>query len=203
MKISFLSSVLLLTAQTVFCQHTENYYVIINNDTIRTDLDKTVQYKTSSGEKLNIRIAQPDVVTYSDDMISFKHDKSLSVSNTHVDVGIEQCALINATGSGFAIQKYKTINPSSLTDLMMQEIIKESVSYGYKKVEKPFKRKLVSGQTVEGKQVTLTYKDEVEIYTVAAYGRKDEGIIIITMLLENGYNDGQLIELFYDTFELK
>ena len=49
-----------------------NYLVIINNDSINIKLNNNVQYKTTSGEKLTIRVIQPDILTYSDDFISFK-----------------------------------------------------------------------------------------------------------------------------------
>lgn len=112
--------------------------------------------------------------------------------------------IIKSTGNGFMVQKYKTINPSSLTQLMLNEITKESVSYGYSKTEKQFKKKLKSGQTIEGIQATLTYKGGKEVYTVATYGAKDEGIIVITMMLNEEYKDGkEIIELFLETLEIK
>ena len=39
------------------------------------------------------------------------------------------------------VQKFKTIDPSSLTRLMLNEITKESISYGYSKTEKKFRKK--------------------------------------------------------------
>ncbi|MDO5968198.1 hypothetical protein Q4Q35_00105 [Flavivirga aquimarina] len=196
--------VTLLTGFISFAQSQGNYIVIINNDSIQADLKNELQYKTSSGEELTIKIIQPDILTYSDDMISFSYDKSLSVSNSKIDKGIEQCMIMKSTGNGFMVQKYRTINPSSLTQLMLNEIIKESINYGYSKTEKKFKKKLKSGQTIEGIQATLTYKGEKEVYTVATYGRKDEGIIVVTMLLSEDYtNDKGIIELFLETLVIK
>jgi len=185
-----------------FAQNEGNYILIINNDSIPVDLDKKTQYKTSKKEELTIKIIQPDILTYADDMISFSHHKSLSVSNTVVEEGVEQCMIMNATGNGFMIQKYKTINPSALTQLMLTEITKESINYGYTKTEKPFEKKLKSGQTIKGIQAILTYKGESEVYTVATYGAKDEGIVIVTMMLTEGYDEAKNIDLFLDTLEI-
>jgi len=192
----------ILISSSTFAQEGGNYIVIINNDSIRMNLNNNHQYKTSKGEKLTIKVIQPNMLTYSDDMISFNYDKSLNVSNTEIENGIEQCMVMKSTGNGFMIQKYSTINPSSLTKLMLNEITKESVSYGYTKKEKKFKKKLVSGQTIEGIQATLNYKGENEIYTVATYGEKDEGIIVITMLLNEDFNDKKIINLFLDTLKI-
>ena len=194
----------LLISLISYSQEKGNYIIIINNDSIQVDLNKNIQYKKSSGEELTIKVIQPQILTYSDDMISFNHDKSLSVSDSKIEEGIEQCMIMKSTGNGFMIQKYKTIDPSSLTQLMMNEITKESVNYGYAKTEKPFKKKLKSGQTIEGIQATLTYKGENEVYTVATYGAKDEGVIVVTMLLSEDYKDDKkIIDLFLETLEIK
>lgn len=180
-----------------------NYLVIINNDSINIKLNNNVQYKTTSGEKLTIRVIQPDILTYSDDFISFKYNKSLSFSNTKIDKGIEQCMIMKSTGNGFIVQKYKTINPSNLTQLMLNELIKESISYGYSKKEKKFKRKLISGQTIKGVQVTLKYKEEKQVFTVATYGEKDKGILVVTMLLNDDFKEDQeIIKLFLKTLSI-
>ena len=203
-KKTTINLIALLISFISFSQNQGNYILIINNDSIHTNLNNELQYKTQSGEKLTIKITQPDILVYSDEMISFSHDKSLSVSNTKIDKGIEQCMIVKSTGNGFMVQKYRTFNPSSLTQLMMNEITKESVSYGYSKTEKVFKKKLRSGQTIEGIQATLTYKGEKEVYTVATYGAKDEGIIVVTMLLNEDYSDDkEIIELFLKTLEIK
>ena len=193
---------IIFIGSSTFAQEGKNYIVIINNDSIRINLNNDHQYKTSAGEKLTIKVIQPNILTYSDDMISFNYDKSLNVSNTEIEKGIEQCMVMKSTGNGFMIQKYSAINPSSLTELMLNELTKESVSYGYTKKEKKFKKKLVSGQTIEGIQATLNYKGEDEIYTVATYGGKDEGIIVITMLLNEDFNDKKIISLFLDTLKI-
>ncbi len=187
-----------------FVHGQENYIVIINNDSIKAKLNSEIQYKVSSRKDLTIKIVQPDILTYSDDMISFSYDKSLSVSNSKIDENIEQCMIIKSTGNGFMVQKYHTINPTNLTQLMLQEIIKESISYGYTKVEETFKKKLKSGQTIEGIQATLTYNGEKEIYTVATFGEKDKGIIVVTMFLNEAYiDDKEIIDLFLKTLEIK
>ena len=192
-----------LTNSLTLAQEGGNYIVIINNDSIQIDLDNEQLYKTLSGEELTFKVIQPNILTYSDDMISFNYDKSLSVSNTKIEEGIEQCMVMKSTGNGFIVQKYKTINPSSLVQLMLNEITKESINYGYVKNEKKFKKKLLSGHTIEGVQATLTYKGEKEIYTIATYGGKDEGILVVTMLVYDAFEDKQIIDLFLDTLKIK
>jgi len=194
---------MLLVSIASIAQTQENYIIIINNDSIRVDLNNEVDYTDKSGEEYTIKVIQPEILTYSDDMISFSHRKSLNVSNSKIEEGIEQCMLMQSTGNGLMVQKYKTINPSSLTQLMLNEITKESISYGYSKTEKKFSKKIKSGQTIDGIQATLTYKGEKEVYTIATYGAKDEGIIVVTMLLNDDFKeDKEIIELFLDTLSI-
>jgi len=193
----------MLITTLCFAQTKGNYIVIINNDSIRVNLDNNINYKTTKGEELTVKIIQPEILTYSDDMISFDHNKSLNVSNSKIEEGIEQCMIVKSTGNGFMVQKFKTINPSSLTQLMLNEITKESINYGYSKTEKKFKKKIKSGQTIEGIEATLTYKGESEVYTVATYGAKDEGIIVVTMFLNDDFEeDKEIIELFLETLSI-
>ncbi|NVK63009.1 MAG: hypothetical protein HWE22_00430 [Flavobacteriales bacterium] len=185
-------------------QEEGNYILVINNDSILINLDGTVDYKTPKGEALSIQLTQSDIQTYSDEMISFRHDKSLNVSNTMIEEGIEQCMILRSTGNGFMVQKYETFDPTGFVDIMVNELTKESVNYGYTKSEKPFKIKLRSGQTLEGVQATLKYKGEKEIYTVATYGEKDEGVLVVTMLLNDDFQeDKKIIDLFLETLEVK
>jgi len=194
----------LLIGLTCFAQNQGNYIIIINSDSIHVNLDDELQYKTPSGEELRIEVIQPEIITYSDDMISFSHHKSLSVSDSKIDEGIEQCMIMKSTGNGFMVQKYRTFNPGGLTQFMLNEIIKESISYGYSKTEEEFSKELVSGQTIEGIRATLEYNGEKEVYTVAAYGEKDEGVIIVTMLMSEDYpEDEEIIDLFLETLEIK
>ncbi|PKG42866.1 hypothetical protein [Psychroflexus sp. MES1-P1E] len=200
---TILTSLAFFISSVIFAQNQGNYIIIINNDSIRVDINNDFSYKTTSGEELTISIIQPDILTYSDDMISFSHDKSLSVSNSKIEQGIEQCMIVKSTGNGFMVQKYQTMNPSSLTQLMLNELTKESINYGYSKSEKKFKKKLKSGQIIEGIQATLKYKGEKEVYTVATYGAKDEGIIVITMLLNEDFKEDQeIIKLFLETLSI-
>ncbi|MCB9204119.1 MAG: hypothetical protein H6603_03990 [Flavobacteriales bacterium] len=202
MKLHTILFLLLLAANSVSAQG--NFMLLVNGDSVYLDLNNPTQYVTKKGEKLNIELTQPAVLTYSDDMVSFNHSKQFSVSNTVIEQGIEQCMIINSTGNGFMLQKYSTINPSMLVPLMVNELTKESVSYGYKKEERDVKLKLVSGQEIKGTEAKLTYKGETEIYTVYAWGGKDEGVLVVTMLLSEDYWDDDLpfIDLFLKTLRI-
>jgi hypothetical protein len=159
-----------------------NYQLLINGKVADIDLDKPLTFKTAKGEELQIELKQNDVLFYQDNMVSLSYPKEFSISKSVLDANIEQLAIITANGSGVMIQKYSSMNPSILVDMMLQEVTKESISYGYTNKEQKFENKLVSGQLLKGKTCRLNYKDDEQTYTVAALGGKDEGIIVMTML---------------------
>ena len=200
---NFISITLLFISFVSSAQTNGNYVIILDNDSVFINLDESKSYSTKTGEELNIKLIQPNILTYSDDFISFNYERSLNVSNTLLEEGIEQCLVMKSTGNGFLIQKYSTMNPSDLTSLILNELTKESVNYGYKRTDKKFKKTLVSGETIEGLKVTLKYQNEKQVYTVATYGEKDRGILVLTMFLNNDYNDMEIINLLFNTLQLK
>lgn len=181
----------------------EDYTLRINDTTIRLSLDK--EYKLMvNGKKMTISLNVNDTMNYSDNMISFKFPKEYSVSKTKIEGGIEQLMIINAEGSGFLIQKYSTLNPSSLNEIMLNEVTKESLGYGYEMKKENYKKTLQSGKSLNVTRAVLHYKDDTNIYEVASTGKKDEGILIVTMKM-NDKKDSQgqkLIDMIWNTLRI-
>ncbi|GHA64174.1 hypothetical protein GCM10007389_16040 [Pontibacter akesuensis] len=181
-----------------------NYQLTVDGKVLDVALGKEYQMKLANGKVVTVAVKQKDVLTYKDDWISLQYPSGLHPAFTSPDPDIEQMMLVTANGNGVLVQKYKTLDPSSLVSLMLKEVTDEDVSFGYKMEEKPFEHKLVSGQKAVGKTVKLTYGNDVQHYTVAALGGKDQGILFITMLnTEYNTGDDKVIQLFLDTFSYK
>lgn len=200
----YLAFLLFFAFHSLQGQNSGNYQLIINGDTLYLNLDEAIEYKGEKGKKMDILLTESEIKTYKDDMVSFQYHKGNGVSNTVIEEGIEQCMIMKSTGSGFMVQKYSSLDPSALTRFMLSEITKESVSYGYEKKEEDFEHTLESGQTLTGVTATLSYRGEKEVYTVASYGKKDKGIMVITMLLVEDFadNDQSMIDLFLKSLRI-
>jgi len=180
-----------------------NYILIVNGDSIATDLNKELHIK-HKGKELTINLIQPDILIYEDETVSFQYPKDLKVSNAPVEEGVEQCMLVRSTGNGFLIQKYSQLNPSLLNRFMLKELTKESVSYGYSIEEEEVEVQLISGQKMVGTKATLAYQGFKEHYTVYSYGNKDTGVLVVTMLLDETIEeDKEMIDLFLKTLIYK
>ena len=157
------------------------------------------------GRKINFVLSANDTLIYNDDLYSFLYLKDFRVSKTKVEGGIEQIMLMTAEGSGILIQKYPSLNPTTLNEIMLTEVIKESLSYGYELKRNDYNRTLSSGQKIQINKAVLKYKDDTNVYEVASIGKKDEGILIITMVMDqNNSKQGQkLIDLMWSSLIYK
>jgi len=201
MKNTLITILFFAISLQIFSQSSSNYILVVNGDSIHIDLNKNYKYDYK-GKTLPIKLIQPLTLSYNDDKISFKYPNDLSVSKVSIDSGIDQIMAMTATGSGYMVQTYSQFDPSSLITIMVNEITKESVSYGYTKELEDIEYKIKSGHTLKGVKATLKYKGETEVYTVLSFGGKDEGIMVITMLLTNELQNEEMIQLFIDSLTI-
>ena len=184
MKNLFLTLIIIISSNSIA---QENYKLEIDGKTTEIELDKNYEIKIDN-KVHNIKVASKDTLVYTDNKISFKYLKNYKIATTELDEGIKQLMLMNADGSGIIIQIYSNMNPQLLNEIMLNEVTKESVSYGFKLERKDYERKLSSNQKIKINKAFLTYKDEINIYEVATFGTKDEGVLIMTMKMDNEKN---------------
>lgn len=181
----------------------EEYTLFIDDVPFPIQEDKDYNVKIN-GKQVLIKLVKKDTLTYRDDFYSFKYHKDFKVAKTEIDSGIEQIVVMTADGSGFIIQKYMSLNPTFLNEMMLNEITKESVSYGYTMNKNNYEKKIPSGQVLTISSAELEYNGEKEWYEVTSYGQKDQGVIIMTMKLDLGLNTkgDELINFMWQTLEL-
>lgn len=122
--------ILIFSFTAAFSQN-EDYEITINGEKIKIDIGKEIVYKNQKGESVKLLLTQNDTLKYADDFVEFKYLKGYSDSKTKIDDSISQVTVLRANGNGYIVQEYGSLNPSKLTDLMLDEISKESVNYGY------------------------------------------------------------------------
>lgn len=204
MKKPFLIASAVLCCLSLSAQEKGNYQLIINNsDTIRLNLDENKTFKFNKKD-LSIKLIQPELLSYEDEMVSFDYTKDISLTSSIIEKGVMQTIAMNSVGNGFMLQKYSTLNPTSLNDIMLQEITKESINYGYEMKEEPFNLILKSGQTLKGVKAVLEYNGDVQEFIVATYGQKDSGILVLTMINNMDFveRDQKTIDQFFNSLRI-
>ncbi len=182
----------------------EDYTIRIQDSSFKIALDKPYDVMIK-GKKIKFTVTANDTINYKDDLYSFQYLKDFKISKTEVDEGIEQVMIMTAEGNGILIQKYATMDPSQMNDIMLTEVTKESVNYGFEMKRTEYTRTLKSGQKVLVTKAVLTYKDETNVYEVMSVGGKDEGILVMTMVMDiNNMKQGKkIIDLMWESLRVK
>jgi hypothetical protein len=184
-------------------QNHANYEISINGETYDISLGRDYQIKSNSGETLHLRVSKKAVMKYKNGNTSFKHKSDLVVSSTDLGNGIRQTMTTTAVGTLILIQEYSTMNPTTLVNLMLQELTKEQVSYGYNMQKLTYSKALKDGTKLDGKKAVLKYKDEEEYWCVLAYGKKDSGFLVITKIDKENFNaEKKIIDLMWETLQI-
>lgn len=182
----------------------EDYTIEINNDEYQISLNKSYDFEVD-GKKISLLLKMNDILFYNDSIFSFNYAKEYKISKVVIDEGIEQIMILSAEGSGFAIQKYLSMNPTMLNEMIIREVTKESVSYGYEMKREDYIRELRTGEKLSVSKAVLTYNSDKSIYEVASYGKKDEGLIVMTIITNESMSQhGQkIIDLMWKSLSFK
>ncbi len=202
MKYKFLFVTLLATFTYVNAQ--KDYIITLDGKEYEIALDENRDIKVN-GKSVKLELKKKDTLVLSEDYFEIKYTKEHKYSKVNIDEGIRQIMLMTAGGSGVIVQRYDTFNPTMLQEMMVTEVTKESVSYGYTLKREDYDKTLISGETVKILKCVLEYKGETEVYEVVAHGKKDEGILIMTMDMNLGVDDGgkDMIQLMWDSLKIK
>ena len=160
----------------------KNYELIIDGKAYDLNINEEIEAVVNSGKTVTVILRKKPYIQYSDQMVSFQHKSKLSVSSQDLGDGISQLMSTTATGTLIMIQEYSGMNPSMLVPMMLKELTKESVDYGYKMTQENVTHKLNSGIIITGLKATLKYKGEESYWEVLAYGKKDTGVLVITQI---------------------
>ena len=182
---------------------------LANNFTLTVD---GVSYDISLGEDEEIKIGdkvvtakveQKENLFYRSNFFSFEHSKKHTPSKSTLDAGLFQTAMITPLGTLVLIQEYSSMSPSSLIDLMINEVTKEERQYGYDIKEEVSEQKLDDGTVLKGKVVFSKYKgSDIKRY-LYAYGEKDSGILVMTQIdYELAEEDEMMIDRFFKTLKV-
>jgi hypothetical protein len=196
--------IILTLLKGLYSEAQEDYKIRINDSSLAVSPDKEYQIVVN-GQKINLMLMLNDTLRFDNSQCSFQHLKEYKVAKTELGKGIEQAVLLTAEGSGILIQSYLTINPTNLNETMLKEITKESLSYGYEMKREDYERTLKSGQQVKVDRAVLTYRGQRNIYEVMTIGKKDQGVLIVSLVIneEKSAQALGIIDLLWRSFVYK
>ena len=200
MKTQILIASLLLSLTGVL--FAGDYIISINGRSAEIDLNKKMKFKDAAGKELVVLLKQKEFLEFKADLFSMQHKNTMKPSRSDLGDGIMQTMMTTSLGTAIIIQEYMGMNPELMIDLMLKEITKEEVEYGYKYKERKIVKK-VDGKQVRGKQAITSYSDGEWTRSVMAYGSKDKGVLIVTMIEKDQYkNEKHIISDFWKKLRL-
>jgi len=181
----------------------EDYIITINGTSKEIGLDQETTLVLLDGTSLKLILQQKEYLRFNGDLFSFEHKSKYKPNRNDLGDGVFQTMIFTPLGTGVLVQEYIQMNPINLVDMMLNELTKEEVEYGYKYSEKAVTKK-AGDIRFNGKQAVTTYPGKEWTRSVLAYGEKDKGILIVTMIERDNYKtERDLIEHLWKSIELK
>lgn len=179
-----------------------DFVLTVNGQKVEVDLDREAPFVLDDGTKLNVKLEQKEYLTFKLNGVQFEYHKSQLPAVSDLGDGVTQTLMSTALGTGILIQTYEGIDPSSLIDLMINELTGEEVNYGYS-LEKQKTRRKVGDQVLTGAIATTKNVGEEWIREVVACGNEDKGILIVTFIEgDSTTEDKKVLDRFWKTLQL-
>jgi len=178
-----------------------NYVLTIDGKSQDIDLGQASAITLENGQTLELLLSKKDILNFKTNNFSFDYPSEFTPARTNLGDGIYQTMLATPMGSLILVQEYENMDPSSMIDMMVHELTKEEVQYGYK-IDKTEEAKSVNGNTFKGQKAVATYKDEQNIRYVMTYSARDAGLLVVTMLDKTApEKDIKMVEDFWSSLK--
>ena len=195
---------LLFLSHPALAEDSKNYVLSVEGTDYEIGLDGSVVAKTKEGQDITIGLKRKEFSTFTKDVVSFEHRSDLSVAATDIERDIHQYLTASALGTLIIIQQYDTLNPSSLTELMLKQLSADDLATGYTIDKSDFSRTLADGTVMKGLRASLKHKNDDVDLQVLATDSGDGGIIAMTRINHDmGAAEAPIIERFWATLKLK
>ncbi len=200
--ILFLS--LMFAAHPTLAEDNKNYVLSVEGKDYEIGLDGSVIAKTKEGQDITIGLKRKEFSTFTKDVVSFEHRSDLSVAATDIERDIHQYLTASALGTLIIIQQYDTLNPSSLTELMLKQLSADDLATGYTMDKSDFSRTLADGTVMKGLRANLKHKNDDVDLQVLATDSGEGGVIAMTRINHDmGAAEAPIIDRFWATLKLK
>jgi len=102
-----------------------DYTLTLNGVEVEIDLGKDFTVELPGGQKVLVTLKKKAIISFEGDYFKFDHPNQFVPARSDLGDGIFQTMLVSPLGSMVLIQEYKDIDPSSLVDFMVNELVKE------------------------------------------------------------------------------
>ena len=166
----------------------EDFILTVNGVTKEINLDQEQILELPDGTSITVKVNQKEILRFTSTLFSFDHQNRYKPNQSDLGDGIRQTMMVTPRGTGVIIQEYLQLNPVHQVDTLLNELTKEERDYGYQYRETKVTRQ-VGEITFKGKEAVTSYPGEEWSRAVLACGGKDKGLVIITFIEKDRYQD--------------
>ncbi|ENN87589.1 hypothetical protein RHSP_63129 [Rhizobium freirei PRF 81] len=164
----------------------------------------TLDVTMKDGREVSVALQRSETVTFTGGKFSFDHDGKFTVAKTDLGGGVQQYALMTPIGTGIIVQEYKGLNPTSITDFVLQQMVQESISGGAKITKEATQRTLPGGSVLKGVKAETTTDNDVMDYEIVATGKPGGGLLVATFLnKENIPKEGVILNKLWSSLKVE
>ena len=202
--LALLLTVLCSLWSPAFAEAGKNYVLVIEGKEYEIGLDGSVTARTRSGADVEITLKQKEFSAFVAGAVSFEHRSDLSVAATDIDKDVHQYLVATGRGTMLLLQHYDTINPSTLSELMLHQLSKDDVAGGAKLEKSATSRKLTDGTDMKGLLATLKSPGDDVTLEIVATDIGHGGVIAITRIdHETAPGEDKIIDRFWSSLKIK
>jgi len=180
----------LLTTFTIglLAQNAQGVNILIDGQAFEVESNKEFTYITQGGDSVkfeiqSVPIQQPvaapmrttplvsngvDFTNYKDEFVAFSHPTNFSIAKTSDAPGITQLTFVSGNGSGVVIQEFTTINPASLVDFLMQDLLND-YDASSQITRTPATIQSANNRLLEGEKATIITNNVTEEIAESSY----------------------------------
>lgn len=131
------------------------------------------------GQETTLLLKQREFSQYEDDWVSFTYPSRYGLTKSDLSDSIKQLTLVSGSGSLLLIQEYTKIAPSVFAEVVLKEMVKQELAYGYSMTKEAYSEIVADGIELTGLRAT-TKLDSKEIhYIILGYDGKDKGLLFV------------------------
>lgn len=198
-----LTAAFILSATVLAAADTKAYTLSIGGRDYQIDAGDSVEVDLPDGKKATVKLERNPFARYAGESFAFEHPAGTTVGRSEIDKTIDQHLLATALGTLIILQEYRTLDPTSLDQLMLQQLTQDGIRAGAKVSQQPATRTLSDGKQLKGLTASETSRTETIDYEIVSYGEEDRGVLVVTRIdQDNNAADGEILKRFWETLKI-
>ncbi len=155
----------------------EDLVLTINGVAHDVTLGREAVVTLPDGATLRTLVTRRPYALYSGPLCEFEYSSEYKPEISKDKDGDTKVIFMSSSGANVIIQELGSMGTEGFVDIILKQITKKDIAYGYSSVERKISQS-VGGGVLSGKEIITTYHQKESIHRVLECRGKDDGILI-------------------------